>query len=143
MRELEHTVAFLALEAGTGWHWGWALAHRLGFRDCIVVQQVDELEAEFERRALRAVRGVNADGRQLGVVVLCTRAELSAKLVSCRYGIARSLLGYAAAHGASLVLCTCDESWGMRGHLSALAEALRENETPRVPIHVELFADAH
>ncbi|HEY4156543.1 MAG TPA: hypothetical protein VGM29_00540 [Polyangiaceae bacterium] len=135
-------VAFVALESGSTWHWGWALAHQLGFQDCVIVQQLEEPPAEFERRTQRALRGISTGGGRLGVAVLCTRAELSAKLVTGRYLLARLMLGYVAANCASLVLTAPDTIGGMRGHLSALAEALRENVSPLVPIKVELFAQA-
>lgn len=43
-------VVFIALEFGSGWHWGWALSYRFPPGAVVLVQQAGEPAADFARR---------------------------------------------------------------------------------------------
>jgi hypothetical protein len=99
--------AFVALESGAPWHWGWALAHELGCDDClIVIQQSAESHAEFALRADRAWRGL-AGSRP--VTVLGALHTATKQFVNARFSTPRALIAHLERGGCTGILPTATQ----------------------------------
>jgi hypothetical protein len=95
---------FIALESGAPWHWGWALAHRLGCKDCLIlVQQSTESHTQFALRTERTYRGL-ASSRL--VSVLGALHASTNQFVSARFSTPQALITHLERGGCTTLLPT-------------------------------------
>lgn len=130
-------VAVVALEHGGTWHFRWTKAHGFGFESSVVVTQRREEPLEvFHARVRRALRAVHAGGNRVAVAALCVSPATTSPVVAPRFRIASALIADLSGNSRRLILAASDDSPSVTGHLSALADALREAAGPRVVIDV-------
>ena len=130
-------VAVVALEHGGTWDFRWTKAHGFGFESSVVVTQRRQESLEiFHARVRKALRAVHAGGSRVAVVALCVSPVTTSPVVAPRFRIATALLAEITGSSRRLILAASEDSEAVTGHLSALADALREAMGPRVVIDV-------
>jgi len=128
-------VAIVALEHGGTWHFRWTKAHGFGFeRSVVIAQRRGEGLEDFHARVRRALAAVRAKGTRIAVAALCVSPATASPVIAPRFRIASALIADLSGNSRRLILAASDDSPPVTGHLSALADALREAVGPRVII---------
>jgi hypothetical protein len=136
-RRAENVVAVVALEHGGTWHYQWTETYGLGFESSVVVAQRRKEPLEgFHARIRRVLSSVRGGGSQIAVGALCVSPATTSPFIAPRFRIASALIADLSGNSRRLILAAADDSPPVAGHLSALADALREAVGPRVVIDV-------